>query len=189
MENDEIRHQIKDLLQKGHVRPNSSPCRSPIVLVQKKDGTWRLYIDYRALNKIKVIYRYPIPRIDNLLDQLKGENFFSKIDIKSGYHQVPIETTDVWKTTFKSKEGLLEWLVMPFVLTNANITQGVDYEEIFSPIEKWDTIHTLFSMEAQNGWKIHEMDVKTSFLNGYLKEDVFMSQQQGFFVKGQEHKV
>ena len=107
---------------KGNIWPNSSLWRSPIVLVQEKDGTWRLCIDYKELNKITVRNQYPIPHIDDLLDQLKGEKLFSKIDLKFIYHQVPIELTDVRKTTFKYKEGLFEWLVMPFGLTNAPTT-------------------------------------------------------------------
>eukprot|EP00253_Pinus_taeda_P030551 PITA_30551 len=89
------------------------------MLVQKKDGTWRLCIDYQALNKIIASNRYLIPQIDDLLDQLKGAKYSNKIDLKSRYHQVPIEPFDVWKTTFKAKEGLFEWLVMAFGLTNA----------------------------------------------------------------------
>eukprot|EP00253_Pinus_taeda_P021454 PITA_21454 len=133
MENDEIKRQIQELLQKGHIRLSSSPCESPIVLVQKKDGTWILCIDYRALNKIIVRNRYPIPWIDDLLDQLKGEKYFSKIDLKSVYHQVPIEPSDVWKTSFKAKEGLFEWLVMPFGLTNAPATFMRLMDDILRP--------------------------------------------------------
>jgi hypothetical protein len=92
------------------------------VLVQKKDETWRLCIDYHALNKITIRNRYPIPRIDDLLEQLKGAKYFNKIDLKSVYHKVPIEPSNVWKTAFKSKEDLFEWLVMPFGLTNAPVT-------------------------------------------------------------------
>jgi hypothetical protein len=133
MENDKIKRQIQEMLQKGHIRPNSSPCGSSIILVQKKDGTWQLWIDYKALKKIIVRNRYPIPRIDDLLDQLKGEKFFSKIDLKSSYHQVPIEPTDVWKTTFKSKEGLFEWLIITFGLTNAPTTFMRLMEDVLRP--------------------------------------------------------
>ena len=86
MENEKIKGQIRELLQNGNIRPNSSPYGSLNILVQKKDGTWRLCIDYRSLNKIIVRNGYPIPRIDDLLDQLKGESLFSNIDLKSGYH-------------------------------------------------------------------------------------------------------
>jgi hypothetical protein len=98
------------------------PCGSLIMMVHKKYGTWRLCIDYWALNKIIVRKWYLIPQIDDLLYQLTGAKYVSNIDLKSGYHHVPIEHTDVWKPAFKSKEGLFEWLVMPFGLTNAPAT-------------------------------------------------------------------
>jgi hypothetical protein len=107
------------------------------VLVQKKDETWRLCIDYRALNKITVRNQYLIPQIDDLLDQLKGDKYFSKIDLKSGYHQVPIEKTDVWKTSFKSKEGLFEWLVMPFGLKNAPTNFMRMMDDILQPFTNY----------------------------------------------------
>jgi hypothetical protein len=121
------------MLHEGHINPRSSPCGSLIVLVQNKDGTWRLCIDYRDLNKITVRNWYPIPQIDNLLDQLTGAKYFSKINLKFGYHQVPIEQTDVWKNTFKSKEGLFEWLVIPFGLTNAPATFMTMMDDILRP--------------------------------------------------------
>jgi hypothetical protein len=122
MENEKIKCHIQEITLKGHIIPICSPCGSSIVLVQKKDKTGRLFVDYKSLNKITVKNWYPIPWIDDLIDRLKGAKFFRKIDLKSGYHQVPIEKNDVWKKTLKSKEGLFEWLVVPFGLTNSPTT-------------------------------------------------------------------
>jgi len=121
-ENVEIKKQVQELLEKGFIRPSTSPCGSPIVLVRKKDGLWRMCIDYRALNKITIKNHYPLPRIDDLLDQLKEVVYFSKLYLHSGCHQVKVVEQDAWKTTFKTKQGLYEWLVMPFGLTNAPTT-------------------------------------------------------------------
>jgi hypothetical protein len=107
LEKEETKCKIQELLQRGHIRPSSSRCGSTIVLVEKKDGTWRLCIGYRSLNKIPVQNQYPIAQIDELLDQLKGAKFFSKIDLKSGYQQVPIEQTDVGRLPSSLKRVFL----------------------------------------------------------------------------------
>jgi hypothetical protein len=125
------------------------------VLVQKKDGTWRLCIDYKALNKIIVHNRYPIPRIDDLLDQLKGAKLFRKIDLKSGYHQVRIEQIDVWNISFKSKEGLFEWLGMPFGLTNAPTTFMILMDDILRPFTNYFVVVYLDDILIFNkSWEI-----------------------------------
>ncbi|KAL0560579.1 hypothetical protein IC582_000988 [Cucumis melo] len=115
----ELNVQLQELLNKGFIRPSVSPWGAPVLFVKKKDGSMRLCIDYRELNKVTVKNRYPLPRIDDLFDQLHGATVFSKFDLRSGYHQLRIKDGDVPKTTFRSRYGHYEFIVMSFGLTNA----------------------------------------------------------------------
>ncbi|XP_056683826.1 uncharacterized protein [Spinacia oleracea] len=118
-ETKELKDQIEDLLNKGYIRPSVSPWGAPVLFVKKKDGSLRLCIDYRELNQVTIKNKYPLPRIDDLFDQLKGAGTFSKIDLRSGYHQLKIAEKDVAKTAFRTRYGHYEFTVMPFGLTNA----------------------------------------------------------------------
>ncbi|GJZ32039.1 putative reverse transcriptase domain-containing protein [Tanacetum coccineum] len=118
-EMEELSTQLQELSDKGFIRPSSSPWGAPVLFVKKKDGSFRMCIDYRELNKLTVKNRYPLPRIDDLFDQLQGSSVYSKIDLRSGYHQLRVRDEDIPKTAFRTRYGHYEFQVMPFGLTNA----------------------------------------------------------------------
>ncbi|GJS95690.1 putative reverse transcriptase domain-containing protein [Tanacetum coccineum] len=115
----ELSEQLKELSDKGFIRPSSSPWGAPVLFVKKKDGSFRMCIDYQELNKLTMKNRYPLPRIDDLFDQLQGSSVYSKIDLRSGYHQLRVREEDIPKTSFRTRYGHYEFQVMPFGLTNA----------------------------------------------------------------------
>ena len=115
----ELRVQLQELLDKGFIRPSTSPWGAPVLFAKKKDKTLRLCIDYRQLNRVTIKNRYPLPRIYDLFDQLRGARVYSKIDIRTGYHQLRVREIDIPKTAFRTRYGHFEFTVMPFELTNA----------------------------------------------------------------------
>jgi hypothetical protein len=119
---DELSHQLKELSEAGLIRPSMSPYGAPVLFARKKNGSWRMCIDYRALNKITIKDKFPLPRAEDLFDQVHGAKFFTKIDLRWGYHQIKIKASDVTKTAFRTPLGSFEWLCMPFGLTNAPAT-------------------------------------------------------------------
>ncbi|GJS72421.1 putative reverse transcriptase domain-containing protein [Tanacetum coccineum] len=115
----ELSNQLQELADRGFIRPSTSPWGAPVLFVKKKDGSFRMCIDYQELNKLTVKNRYPLPRIDDLFDQLQGSSTYSKIDLRSGYHQLRVRDEDIPKTAFRTRYGHYEFQVMPFGLTNA----------------------------------------------------------------------
>jgi hypothetical protein len=115
----DLAHLIAELQDKGFIRPSSSPWGAPVLFVEKKDRTQRMCIDYRSLNEVTIKNKYPLPRIEDLFDQMKGASVFSKIDLRSGYHQLKIWESDIPKTAFRTRYGLYKYTLMSFGLTNA----------------------------------------------------------------------
>ncbi|GKB35385.1 putative reverse transcriptase domain-containing protein [Tanacetum coccineum] len=158
----ELSGQLQELQDKGFIRPSHSPWGAPVLFVKKKDGSFRMCIDYRELNKLTVKNRYPLPRIDDLFDQLQGSRYFSKIDLRSGYHQLRVHEDDIPKTAFRTRYGHFEFTVMPFGLTNAPnrvckpyldkfVIVFIDYAK-FSKCEFWlQEVHFLGHVVNQSG--------------------------------------
>ncbi|KAI3712441.1 hypothetical protein L1987_70997 [Smallanthus sonchifolius] len=148
----ELASQLQELSDKGFIRPSHSPWGAPVLFVKKKDGSFRMCIDYRELNKLTIKNRYPLPRIGDLFDQLQGSTCFSKIDLRSGYHQLRVQEDDIPKTAFRTRYGHYEFMVMPFGLTNApavfmDLMNRVCKPYIgFGPLEKRTTICQILQM-------------------------------------------
>ncbi|GJW43905.1 putative reverse transcriptase domain-containing protein [Tanacetum coccineum] len=143
----ELSEQLQELSDKGFIRPSSSPWGAPVLFVKKKDGSFRMCIDYRELNKLTVKNRYPLPRIDDLFDQLQGSSIYSKIDLRSGYHQLRVREQDIPKTAFRTRYGHYEFQVMPFGLTNAPADKKEHEEHLKAILEllKKEKLYAKFS--------------------------------------------
>ncbi|GJU70094.1 putative reverse transcriptase domain-containing protein [Tanacetum coccineum] len=184
----ELSEQLQELSDKGFIRPSSSPWGAPVLFVKKKDGSFRMCIDYRELNKLTVKNRYPLPRINDLFDQLQGSSIYSKIDLRSGYHQLRVREEDIPKATFQTRYGHYEFQVMPFGLTNAPAVFMDLMNRVYKPyLDKFVIVFIDDILIYSNNEKEHEEHLKAILellkkvrcLAGYYRSAPIMALPEG----------
>ncbi|GJT64475.1 putative reverse transcriptase domain-containing protein [Tanacetum coccineum] len=170
----ELSNQLKELQEKGFIRPSHSPWVAPVLFVKKKDGALRMCIDYRELNKLTIKNRYPLPRIDDLFDQLQGACYFSKINLRSGYHQLRVREEDIPKTAFRTRYGHFEFTVMPFGLTNSPAIFMDLMNHVYKPyLDKFVIVFINDILIYSKSKEEHEIHLKT-ILELLRKEKLFI---------------